>query len=589
MTPRPITFFRSFFGAVLLKVELFLPQPPQECEEQVGGYRLRKILKSAESKIGFSIGLYTKDNNSFVIKTVNFRTHHQLYQLLLNEAFMTKFLAENVTDPDFIVPQFVELFERDHKLYFIRTYVEREERVSSEQDHLTGFSTCVDSFQRIPFQKYPELPRSTAFYSLIWMIPYFIVSSLKKPQHTALYFSLLRQYFASLTLADFISPNLSLAHRDLTPDNVFISKGKVGLIDLETMIVGSYLTDLANFPRKYFGTLSQSTIQQYLSEKISTDIDRRTFTWLSVFYLLQYLAVEDTANPYYAEALSFLPFFSKDILPRFQPSHRSIYECCCTTLFTLLSFFFGSSKQNIILCYHSVGLTDWRFSTPPKCFEDQVSYLTRHYTVVPLSTLLAHPERSDQVSITFDDGYEDVLTHALPILKRKGLTATIFALGDPKHANRSELSNELPLLSTSQLKKLRAEGWEIGFHTATHPDLSSLTPAEYEKEIAQGKHSFERELGEDVVYFAYPRGMYNNHIVEVVKKAGFKAAFTVNSGLIDFQHQHQLTRVPLEGTVSLGEFRGLLTDVGLVMHRWLLRSLQVKENISRLRNGRQIQ
>jgi serine/threonine protein kinase len=570
-------------------LELLLPQPPQNCEEQIGQYTLKKVLKDAESKIGFSIGLYTKGKNSFVIKTVNFRTHHQLYQLLLNEAFMTKFLAENVSDPQFMVPQFVELFEQHHKLYFIRTYVEREERTSSQQDHIKGFTTCVDSFRSIPFQKYPELPRSTAFYSFIWMIPYFVVSSLKKPQHTGIYFSLLKQYFASLTLADFISPNLSLAHRDLTPDNVFISKGKVGLIDLETMIVGSYLTDLANFPRKYFGTLSRSTIQDYLSQKVTTDIDRRTFTWLSVFYLLQYLAVEDTANPYYTEAISFLPFFTGEILPRFKPSHRSLYECCCTTLFTLLSFFFGSSKQNIILCYHSVGLTDWRFSTPPKCFEDQVNYLMRHYTVVPLSTLLTHPERSDQVSITFDDGYEDVLTHALPILKRKGLTATVFALGDPQHANRNELSNNLPLLSNSQLKLLRDEGWEIGFHTSTHPDLSSLTPAECEAEIVDGKRAFEKTLGSDVTYFAYPRGMYNNQIVEVVKKAGFTAAFTVDSGLIDAQDPHKITRVPLEGTVSLGEFRGLLTDVGLVMHRLLLRSLQVKENFSRLRNGRQIQ
>lgn len=584
-----MTFFQSLFGALLLKLELLLPGQSVECKAQVGDFSLEQVLKTSDTKIGFSVGLYTKDGNSYVIKTVNFRTKHQLYSLLCNEAFMTKFLRENNTKNDLEIPEYIDLFEKDNTLFFIRTYIAREEKKYTEQQYLKAFDTCLDFFHHVPFHKYPNLPRRTAFYGFLWMLPYFILSALKQPKNASLYFSLLLKYFRTLTLADFISPQLSLIHRDLTPANIFTSNQKIALIDLETMMVGNDFTDIANFPRKYFATLKAATIENYLSSKIVTDVDRRSFTWQSIFDLLQFLAVEDRKSSYYAEALRFLPFFNEELLPRFTPAKRSFYECVSSVLFTLLSIFPSSNKNNLILCYHSVNLSDWRFSTPPNYFRDQVKYLMRHFQVVPLSTLLAAPKKSGMVSITFDDAYEDVLNNAFPILERKGLKATIFALGEPDRANRKELSNSLKLLSPRQLTSLRDRGWEIGFHTATHADLSSLSLSELEAEIGEAKATFEKELGSEVRYFAYPRGMYNTQITNLVEKAGFKAAFTVNSGNIDSNDCFRITRVPLEGTISLGELRGLLTSTGMSLHHLLLKLLQMKENILRIQSGKQIQ
>lgn len=63
--------------------------------------------------------------------------------------------------------------------------------------------------------------------------------------------------------------------------------------------------------------------------------------------------------------------------------------------------------------------------------------------------------------------------------------------------------------------------FEIGWHTWSHPDLTTLTEEEIMKEITP---PFEMR------YFAYPYGKYNDLVVECVKKAGFQDAWSVTQG-----------------------------------------------------------
>ncbi|MDQ7036278.1 MAG: polysaccharide deacetylase family protein [Anaerolineae bacterium] len=67
----------------------------------------------------------------------------------------------------------------------------------------------------------------------------------------------------------------------------------------------------------------------------------------------------------------------------------------------------------------------------PEAFEEQIDWVSKHFNVIDLATLHAHivdekalPERA--LLITFDDGYMDNYTNALPVLKKYGLPAVIF-------------------------------------------------------------------------------------------------------------------------------------------------------------------
>lgn len=99
----------------------------------------------------------------------------------------------------------------------------------------------------------------------------------------------------------------------------------------------------------------------------------------------------------------------------------------------------------------------------PDWFDDQLAYLTRHYEIISLSTLVRCyeerrpvPERS--AVITFDDGFRDNLVNGLPSLKRHGVPATIFVVSDC--ATRGELpwSQRLGYL----FQQTRVRSWRAG-------------------------------------------------------------------------------------------------------------------------------
>lgn len=88
----------------------------------------------------------------------------------------------------------------------------------------------------------------------------------------------------------------------------------------------------------------------------------------------------------------------------------------------------------LVLGYHNVDST-WRWpATPtggPRNFARQMSLLAKVANVVPLDAALAdlaegRPLPPRAVAVTFDDGYRDNLTHAVPVLRRLGLPATVF-------------------------------------------------------------------------------------------------------------------------------------------------------------------
>jgi peptidoglycan/xylan/chitin deacetylase (PgdA/CDA1 family) len=86
-----------------------------------------------------------------------------------------------------------------------------------------------------------------------------------------------------------------------------------------------------------------------------------------------------------------------------------------------------------ILMYHRVSRSrhdPWGLAVDPDRFEEQITYLQRHRTIMSMQDLLRHLRRgalpADAVAITFDDGYLDNLINAKPVLLRYAAPATLF-------------------------------------------------------------------------------------------------------------------------------------------------------------------
>ena len=168
-------------------------------------------------------------------------------------------------------------------------------------------------------------------------------------------------------------------------------------------------------------------------------------------------------------------------------------------------------------------------------FEEHLALLTNgNYTVLPLPEIIKTlqaggtlPDRT--VAITIDDAYLSVYEQAWPRLKELGLPFTIFVATNPVEKNRRGY------MSWDMLRELQSQGVTIGSQTHTHPHLHRKSAEQVRQEIITSNQLFLEELGMRPELFAYPFGEYSSFVVDIVKEAGFVAAFGQNSGIMHSQ------------------------------------------------------
>jgi peptidoglycan/xylan/chitin deacetylase (PgdA/CDA1 family) len=83
-----------------------------------------------------------------------------------------------------------------------------------------------------------------------------------------------------------------------------------------------------------------------------------------------------------------------------------------------------------ILMYHRILDIPAVRAISPELFEQQLAYISQHFRVVPVQTLLAelqsNQHQPNTLSLTFDDGHYDFYENAWPLLKKYQLPATLY-------------------------------------------------------------------------------------------------------------------------------------------------------------------
>src|SRR5581483_7471995 len=114
------------------------------------------------------------------------------------------------------------------------------------------------------------------------------------------------------------------------------------------------------------------------------------------------------------------------------------------------------------------------------------------------------------VTINFDDGWLNQYQNAVPVLEADGLPASFFIITD------SSITNPDPLyMGITQLTDLKNHGFEIGAHTKTHPDLTTLTTAQQQDEMVASIGVLQSAVGVTPTNFAYPYGAFNAATIAV--------------------------------------------------------------------------
>ncbi|MGW0558125.1 polysaccharide deacetylase family protein [Streptomyces sp. NPDC002926] len=223
-----------------------------------------------------------------------------------------------------------------------------------------------------------------------------------------------------------------------------------------------------------------------------------------------------------------------------------------------------------ILMYHAVGhrpaKAAFGLSVSPDAFAEQMELLgERRFTPVTAAQLGAAwrsgggPLPRRPVVITFDDGYEGVHRHALPVLAKHGFASTLFVSTGWLRGVHHEGGALDTMLDWDQVRELAAAGMEIGGHTHTHPQLDQLDNGRLWYETVRCRDIIADELGARPVSFAYPYGYSSRRVRRTVRAAGFAQSLAVGNALaVRRQGPYALERVTVRRGTDIEEFERLV-------------------------------
>lgn len=221
----------------------------------------------------------------------------------------------------------------------------------------------------------------------------------------------------------------------------------------------------------------------------------------------------------------------------------------------ILSIF---KKSAPILLYHRItNLSNdpIKLAVSPESFENHLIFLKEHYDIISLTELshrlVTGTLTGNETAITFDDGYNDNLTNALPILEKHNVPATIFIttgqLGMRAHFEwdmEYPESDRASFLNVDEIKELCKNPLiTIGAHTENHARLANLSAEEQREEILKSKQTLEQITGQKIKHFAYPFGGlydFNTMSKQLVEELGFEFAYS-NTDLLCIERKDCMT------------------------------------------------
>jgi peptidoglycan/xylan/chitin deacetylase (PgdA/CDA1 family) len=202
-----------------------------------------------------------------------------------------------------------------------------------------------------------------------------------------------------------------------------------------------------------------------------------------------------------------------------------------------------------ILSYHKVGPPaaggwDTWYYVPARTFGDQLREVGRRgFEFIDLPTFyrgLDDPTALPALAAlcTFDDGYQNNLTVALPIMLRLNVPGVVFVPTQYIGSNNGWDFQKSPepeerICTWDELRELERGGVMIESHSASHPSFSNLTAEDQERELRESKAALEQGLGRAIECFAYPYGDGGRDFAlseRLLRKVGYRAACLYGGG-----------------------------------------------------------
>lgn len=175
------------------------------------------------------------------------------------------------------------------------------------------------------------------------------------------------------------------------------------------------------------------------------------------------------------------------------------------------------------------------------------------------------------ISVTFDDGWETTYTVAAPILFKDGIRSTQYLV--------TGLLNNPDYLSIDQVKELQKNGQQIGCHTVTHPDLTTLGGSQLNDELSGCQQYFKQNQLGNIVDFAAPYGHTNDRSQKAIQyyfRSGRNTNGNIKNGVTDADvnlkdhfNQYDIIGVTVHHDTSVAELKQAV-DYAIANNGWLV-------------------
>lgn len=212
----------------------------------------------------------------------------------------------------------------------------------------------------------------------------------------------------------------------------------------------------------------------------------------------------------------------------------------------------------LVINYHQIntdneiGVSDIDkiYSVHRSSFENQIQVLIKNgIPIVTLDDILNYTISSPfSVAITIDDGNISDYEIIFPFLRKNKIKAAFFLPTEKitKWDHAVEMIND---------------GFTIGSHSVTHSNMTKLNEAELHFELEFSKLVIEEKINQKVLYFSVPFGRFNRKIVDLVKKAGYKAMLTTDVKLnYPENNNYFIHRWSIKSTTTISEFERMILD-----------------------------
>jgi peptidoglycan/xylan/chitin deacetylase (PgdA/CDA1 family) len=216
-----------------------------------------------------------------------------------------------------------------------------------------------------------------------------------------------------------------------------------------------------------------------------------------------------------------------------------------------------------IFLYHRISDDPDPLALSPAKFRTQMEYLAtigvRVLDVVTALDLLYAGQLDPRtMAVTFDDGFQDVLDNAHPVLAELGFSATVFvstAVIDGR-ATYSWAPPDAATPSWAQIRRMDASGvLKFEPHSRTHPDLRRVDDVHARDEVSGSKTELEQQLERETHAFCYPGGFVGSRERELVREAGLRYGVTCEPGMNTASTDPYLIhRIQVDSTDSMRAF-----------------------------------